>query len=234
MLDKVLTYTIEPSKGRQFAFGDIHGCYATLKKLLKKIEYDTSDQLFFLGDVINRGKRSKDVLSFIIKSQKKGLPIYALRGNHEEFLINHLKIYPSTEAIELIEKIKFNFIINSSGQIKPKYLGYFNNLPHYLELPTCFLVHAGFNFKNNPLTNIHDMLNIRDFTVDKAFLGEKKLIHGHTPIALSQILYSVHTDAPAINIDNGCWLAKKVDDKGHLVCIDLQTFEVFYQRNCES
>lgn len=64
-----------------YAMGDIQGCYQTFIKLLNKIEFNfTSDQLWLVGDMINRGKDSLKVLEFIIEHQAS---IRCVLGNHD-------------------------------------------------------------------------------------------------------------------------------------------------------
>lgn len=44
--------------GRRFAIADIHGCFYTFQALIKRIQFSAGDQLFILGDMINRGKNA--------------------------------------------------------------------------------------------------------------------------------------------------------------------------------
>ena len=63
-----------------YIIGDVQGCYDTLQKLLKKINFNEErDRLFFLGDLVNRGKKSLETLRFI----------YAIRENANMVLGNH-------------------------------------------------------------------------------------------------------------------------------------------------
>ena len=63
-----------------FAIGDVHGCYNSLMKLMEEISYNPEqDQLYFLGDLINKGPSSLKVLRWV-KEQPKA---YTLLGNHE-------------------------------------------------------------------------------------------------------------------------------------------------------
>jgi len=42
-----------------YFIGDVQGCFDSLQSLLKKIKFSSDkDQLFFLGDVVNRGDKS--------------------------------------------------------------------------------------------------------------------------------------------------------------------------------
>lgn len=64
--------------------GDVHGRFDLLMELVNKLPY--TNDLCFVGDVIDRGYQSKEVVDFIIKNNHK-----CVLGNHEEFLIEVFK-----------------------------------------------------------------------------------------------------------------------------------------------
>ncbi len=67
----------------QYVIGDVQGCFASLKALLKHIEFDPSvDQVFFAGDLVARGEDSLGVLRFVKKLCERGAAATVL-GNHD-------------------------------------------------------------------------------------------------------------------------------------------------------
>jgi serine/threonine protein phosphatase 1 len=72
--------------GRTFAIGDIHGDLDALFKLLACFPtLDKDDTLVFVGDYIDRGPKSAEVIDFIRKLPKNTpAKVVALRGNHED------------------------------------------------------------------------------------------------------------------------------------------------------
>lgn len=74
-----------------YAIGDIHGCLGPLKRLLAKISPDpVRDRVIFLGDYVNRGPESRQVLSELIEFKKRFPRTIFLQGNHEEMLLRYL------------------------------------------------------------------------------------------------------------------------------------------------
>jgi len=64
-----------------FAIGDVQGCYFSLQELIKKLPFDsTKDELWFVGDIVNRGKFSLEALSWCYENRKN---IKIVLGNHD-------------------------------------------------------------------------------------------------------------------------------------------------------
>jgi len=74
-----------------YAIGDIQGCYAELQDLLEKITFDPKhDELWFVGDLVNRGPQSLETLRFI---KSLGSRAKVTLGNHD---IHLLAVYYGT------------------------------------------------------------------------------------------------------------------------------------------
>lgn len=67
-----------------YAIGDVQGCFEELKQLLKRLNYDPhSDELIFIGDLVNRGDESLAVLQFVSQQPNAIVTL----GNHDLYLL---------------------------------------------------------------------------------------------------------------------------------------------------
>jgi serine/threonine protein phosphatase 1 len=72
-------------EGRVIAVGDIHGCLVAFQAILKAIEPRQEDVLVLLGDYVDRGPSSRQVIDEIIEL-RKACHVITLFGNHEEMM----------------------------------------------------------------------------------------------------------------------------------------------------
>lgn len=69
--------------GRDLIVGDIHGHFTRLQKALDAVQFDPAkDRLFSVGDLVDRGPESNEVLSWLDKPW-----FHAVQGNHEDMAI---------------------------------------------------------------------------------------------------------------------------------------------------
>ena len=216
---------------RLFAIGDIHGCFDSFIELVEnKIQLQKSDKLILLGDYIDRGTKSKDVVDFIMELQEKGFDVIPLMGNHEAMLLD------ANENEKSISKWIQNrgdetlksFEISPLKDIESKYIQFFKNLRYYYSFEDYLFVHAGFNDNVlNPFTDCYTMLWKCKESYTNPLLANKTIIHGHNPINISKCEERVLSKLGVINIDTGCVYNDK-EGFGRLTAYDCNTQRILF------
>jgi len=74
---------------RTLIISDVHGMYDELLRVLDAVSCASDDQLIFVGDYIDRGPRSREVIDLMLKLREDPHNIF-LRGNHEEMVLRLL------------------------------------------------------------------------------------------------------------------------------------------------
>jgi len=79
--------TLLPSSAMApWAIGDVHGCWETLQRLLGRIAWEPErDRLWLVGDLVNRGPRSLEVLRWAFRHRER---LVSVLGNHDLHLVN--------------------------------------------------------------------------------------------------------------------------------------------------
>jgi serine/threonine protein phosphatase 1 len=229
--EKGRSFYVKKGTGRRFVLTDIHGSYQTFVKLLRKLDLRKEDQLFILGDMINRAPYSLFVIEKIAELLIEGYSVYPLRGNHEQLVLEFAK-NDEQKLVSLAERQYSRHLLKNELLPKDIYK-FFKTLPYFYELEDFFLVHAGFNTDvRDPFTAWRDMLWTRSMHYDKVKLKGKKVVHGHVPTTMSSIQKCISAQKPEIKLDNGC-IRAGVYNFGRLVCLNLDSGELITKKNID-
>ena len=117
-----------------YAIGDIQGCYDDLLHLLDRIKFDPkTDQLWFAGDLVNRGDKSLETLRFVKSLGKAAITVL---GNHDLHLLAIAYLHKKTK-----KKHSLNAILEASD--KDELLHWLRHRPLFHYNDTYGLLHAG-------------------------------------------------------------------------------------------
>ena len=236
---------------RTWVIPDVHGCLMTLRALVEDlIELRKDDELIFLGDVIDRGPSSKGVIDYIMQLRDNGINVSVIRGNHEEYMA---KVYREDQAKRGLRRMlglktssyrewmmhggsetMISYRADSVSDIPEKYIEWIESLDYYMNRKNFLIVHAGFNFELDDIfSDTQSMMWIREYKIDPAKLGNRKIIHGHVPVTLDFINQCIVSDSfHFIDLDNGVYLNDK-PGYGNLLALELNTMSLLVQPNLD-
>ena len=223
-----------PGQPRTFVIGDIHGCAATLRRLVDDtLRPAPADRLYLLGDLIDRGPDSKGVLDFIFELRERGQSVSSVRGNHEEMCLHagdgyfEMDLWSANGGLATLE----SFQADGPGDIPHLYREFLGSLPLYILLENFVIVHAGLNFDTaGPFDDTDAMLWTRSTHVDRQRIGGRRLICGHTPVP--RTLLETSLNSSRIMLDNGCVFEDRAG-MGCLAALELGSMTVQYQKNID-
>ncbi|MBE9007278.1 serine/threonine protein phosphatase [Fortiea sp. LEGE XX443] len=214
---------------RRIVIGDVHGHYEGLMTLLEAIAPTSDDQVYFLGDLIDRGPQSYDVVNFVRQSNYP-----CLLGNHEQMLLNIFthKNTP-TQAMQawLYSGGQATLTSYQTSTIPQDHLDWFQALPTYLDLGDIWLTHAGLD-PSMPLAEqtAEQFCWIRDefHSIEKPYFSNKLIIVGHTiTFTLPNITPGKLAEGQGwLDIDTGAYHPRS----GWLTGLDI-TNQLIYQVN---
>ncbi|MGK7874114.1 MAG: metallophosphoesterase family protein [Xenococcaceae cyanobacterium] len=213
---------------RQIVIGDVHGHYNALIQLLEAIAPGNDDKVYFLGDLIDRGPQSSQVVEFVIQNNYQ-----CLRGNHEEMLLDVLgngKI--SDEMFQAwLYSGGHSTVASYDNKIPQEHIDWMKTLPNYLDLGDIWLVHAG----------VHPQMPIEEQTSEQfcwirsefhsmtePYFADKLIITGHTiTFTLPGVKSGKIASGPGwLNIETGAYHP----NSGWLTALDI-TQDKVYQVN---
>lgn len=229
-MSKLKHFTVNTA-GRDFAVGDIHGHFTRLQVALDAVSFDPAvDRLFSVGDLVDRGPESEQVLEWLAKPW-----FFAVQGNHEDIAVRHVQIGRVDQGIYMANGGAWFLGLPSSEQ--QEIAAQFAALPIAIEVQTpaglIGLVHAdcplptwamlrdclegrmpGLKRVEDCCQWSRDRIEREDRTGIPDILA---VVVGHTPVRSPAVLGNV------IHIDTGGWLP--AERGGYFTLLNLHNLE---------
>lgn len=209
---------------RIYAVGDIHGRYDLLRRIVDLIGDHSaalpppkSLHIVFIGDLIDRGPHSAQVVEFLHDLQSRSDRVIVLQGNHEEAMLRALDGDAATlrgwlnvggretlrsfgvEPPEDSEDIR-DFLRRARAAIPRRWVLWLQRLPLTARSGDYFFCHAGIRPGVALRRQVReDLLWIRDDFLEDQREHGAVIVHGHS------IEPSVQMRSNRIGIDTGAY-----------------------------
>ena len=215
---------------RRIFIGDIHGHYVGLRHLLDKVNPTEADEIYCVGDLIDRGPQSAKVVSYI---REHGFT--CVLGNHEQLLLDAFA--KTQEATQTLQAWLYSggqstlASYDSDVELLSEHMEWFRTLPLHLDLGDVWLVHAGLD----PTLMIDEQTAnefcwIRDtfHSAPNPYFQDKLIITGHTiTFTFPDIKPGQIVQGPGwLDIDTGAYHPRS----GWLTALDIDS-EIVHQFN---
>lgn len=181
--------------------GDVHGCYYTLKSLLREHWNPEEDQLVLIGDLINKGPHSARTFKYWLKL-KEQYPsrVYCIRGNHEQWFLGAYREREKTKAYQHLCS-EFEERSLSAKEVAAE----IGQMPLHFENDYLFVSHAGVS---EAALDPFDTRNASGVLKNRKALKSLRKIQviGHTIIDRDKPLFKASENA--WYVDTGAWCRK--------------------------
>ncbi len=220
------------SANRTFVIGDIHGCVDELNRLLDHLAPSGGDHLVFLGDYVDRGPGSREVIARLLGLKLEGPRCTFLKGNHEDMFLAFMGmpgrygdafLYNGGDATLRSYGVDRCPTPEIASRMPPEHLAFLQALELTQSLGGFLCVHAGVN-PDRPLEaqEPEDLLWIRGTFIQKPHRFGVTVLFGHTPCR------EVLIDLPyKIGLDTGLVYGNK------LSCLEVSARDLFQIRRGE-
>lgn len=219
-----------------YAIGDVHGCLDELRQLEQLIESDAANiegekWIVMLGDYIDRGPRSAQVIDHLLAPPPDGFRRFTLAGNHEQMLLDFLASprsatdwleYGGWETLEsygIDTRGHMDAMVAATilGARMPRsHLDWLQQLPVSLELPGFVFVHAGIRpGRLLAEQDESDLLWIREPFLEVPGDAGVLVVHGHTP-ATEPVLRSWRVGIDTAAFATGRLTSARIDASGEI------------------
>lgn len=224
-----------------YVMSDLHGCYNKYMEMLRQIDLKKENELYILGDVVDRGPEPIRLLQEIMHSTN----VHLLMGNHEDMFLNSACVLVNDGCALYGDRDTALLWIHCNGGSvtaaqyedlshtkRVKIIKYLESLPLYKELEVngkqYVLFHGGFSSPFNPSKKMSkykksEILWER-IELKQKYFPDKITVSGHTPTVLYNNMYKnlMIIKKDKILIDCGCFFGNS------LGCLRLDDMKSFY------
>jgi len=208
---------------RTLAIGDIHGCYTALTFLLQQVKPTPSDRIVFLGDYVDRGPATKQVVDTLIELKKSCATTF-IRGNHELMMLEARQKddgWRSCGGLETLRSYQAELSDDWISQVPEAHWEFFEDTQLFLETDTHIFIHGCLEPDLDMKDQSDGVLFWDPFSkMKKPHKSGKRVICGHTKQGSGKPANVGY----AVCIDTGAAYG------GWLTCLDTETGK-YWQAN---
>lgn len=223
-----------------YIIGDVHGCFNTLLELIKQFPNKEKSQICFVGDVIDRGLFSCDVVELIMQNGYK-----MVMGNHErrllsnkfEFLNNKVP-FDRSWFFGNGGEATYRSYLGQSVEFKQRHVDFLESRPVYLEFKDyktqngehLVVSHSAvgnmWELRNDKYASEEFKRHLLSGRGDEMQVSGIFNVYGHTPVREIKFYKN------SADIDTGCVFNEVGFDK--LSALEFPSMKIYTQRNIEN
>ena len=223
-----------------YIIGDVHGCFNTLLELIKQFPNKERSKICFVGDVIDRGLFSCDVVELIIQNDYK-----MVMGNHERRLLNNKFEFLNNKVpfdrswfFGNGGEATYRSYLGQSTEFKQRHVDFLESRPVYLEFKDyktqngehLVVSHSAvgnmWELRNDKYASEEFRRHLLSGRGDELQVSGIFNVYGHTPVR------EVKFYKNSADIDTGCVFNEVGFDK--LSALEFPSMKIYTQRNIEN
>lgn len=159
-----------------------------MEAMLQKLKPYYDRQFVFVGDYIDRGPSSKQVVDYLLDF-REGVDCVFLRGNHEQMLLdafnrNKTNLWMMNGGRSTLQSYGLS---QGDRELPKEHEDFYNNTRMYYDTEDYFFVHAGISPGKTIAQSLENEEEIHEFLWERSHLNayetpwEKTVVFGHTP-----------------------------------------------------
>ena len=223
-----------------YIIGDVHGCFNTLLELIKQFPNKERSKICFVGDVVDRGLFSCDVVELIMQNDYK-----MVMGNHERRLLNNKFEFLNNKVpfdrswfFGNGGEATYRSYLGQSVEFKQRHVDFLESRPVYLEFKDyktqngehLVVSHSAvgnmWELRNDKYASEEFRRHLLSGRGDELQVSGIFNVYGHTPVR------EVKFYKNSADIDTGCVFNEVGFDK--LSALEFPSMKIYTQRNIEN